>query len=118
MSIGHDAILKYAIAYWDVSRTEEAYLRSIINRWYQGTYLFVKTETNAPISNSSTSHQELIDFCSTVPELNKVGNNLRYLRSLRNKADYRIDQTIDASDARGAKRSAVRTAKSLDPAFN
>ncbi len=89
----------------------EIELRTVINRAYYGAFLVARDQ--AGIKNSSGSvHGAVISYYKN-QKATKISNNLEYLKTLRQKADYELDQKIDLQQAKGSCRSARTILKEL-----
>lgn len=110
----------------DSAASQEARLRSAISRAYYSVFCIARNylrdvEGNTRISRNKTfdlnEHQyvaeEFVFHPSKQKRMTRIGRNLRYLRQIRNKADY-ADRIFNLpSDAKDALKTAEKVMKAL-----
>lgn len=110
----------YHLAIWldtqQDSNLIEARMRTIISKAYYGAFLFARDK--AGITDNSGYVHELVQKHYYAVKKSKLANDLNKLRFERNKADYKLNQTITPLNAKNALSISRNILKNLGATLN
>ncbi|NWO54998.1 HEPN domain-containing protein [Chromohalobacter israelensis] len=97
-----DRLLTIAQEQLDVTPSDQARLRSAVNRAYYAAFLTARAycDDQALVTGTGASHEKVINALLDQRDLAKRGNQLNEMKRLRHKADYDWHRDISHRDAR------------------
>ncbi|OLO03333.1 HEPN domain-containing protein [Salinicola socius] len=97
-----DRLLTIAQEQLDATPTDQARLRSAINRAYYAAFLTARAycEQKQLPAGTGASHEKVIGSLIDRRDLARYGNQLNDMKRLRHKADYDWDRDVSHRDAK------------------
>ncbi|WP_110710523.1 HEPN domain-containing protein [Salinicola sp. CR57] len=112
-----DRLLTIAQEQLDASSTDQARLRSAINRAYYAAFLTARAycEEKKLATGTGASHEKVIGSLLDRRDLSRYGNQLNDMKRLRHKADYDWGRDVSSRDAKKTLKTCRELIDALQP---